>query len=159
MTQPLPYKPSYESPAKDEQQTEQGLIETITKIQNKVYDDSHQAVRGVHAKCHGIIAAELTVADSLPGPLAQGLFAQPGQYPVIIRLSTIPGDLLDDDISVPRGLALKIIGVSGERVAGSEGEATQDFVLVNGPVFAKPDPKSFLRTLKLLAATTDKSRT
>jgi hypothetical protein len=157
MPQPLLYEAKYEVVAEDERHTEQGLIDTLTRIQNIVYEDTHQAVRSVHAKCHGIVVGELIVPDGLPATLAQGLFAQAGRYPVILRLSTIPGDVLDDDVSVPRGMAVKVVGVPGERVTGSEGESNQDFVLVNGPVFAKPEPKSFLSTLKLLAATTDKA--
>jgi hypothetical protein len=72
-----------------------------------------------------------------------------------MRFSTIPGDILDDSISVPRGLAVKAIGVLGDRLPASEGDATQDFVLVNEPAFAAPNPKEFLKILKLLAATTD----
>ena len=89
--------------------------------------------------------------------LAQGLFATPATYPVAMRVSTIPGDILDDNVSVPRGMALKIIGVPGERLEGSEHDATQDFVMVNGPVFAAPTGKAFLKNLKLLAGTTDKA--
>ena len=73
-----------------------------------------------------------------------------------MRLSTIPGDILDDDITTPRGLAVKVMGVEGKRLAGSEGDATQDFVLVNGPHFQAGSAKQFLSSLKLLAATTDK---
>jgi hypothetical protein len=141
----------------DEAATNAGLIETISKIQQKVYDDSAHARRGVHAKSHGVLLGELRVLEDLPPYLAQGLFAGLATYPVIMRFSTIPGDMLDDNISVPRGLALKVIGVSGARVSGSEGDATQDFVLANGPVFAKAHPQNFLSTLKQLAATTDKA--
>jgi hypothetical protein len=154
--QPVSYNPSFEFVAEDERQTEQGLIETLTKIQTRVYEDSGEAFRGVHAKCHGIIVGELRVIDSPAPQYAQGMFAAAGRYPVVIRLSSIPGDVLDDEVSVPRGLALKVIGVPGERVTGSEEDVTQDFVLANGPSFAKPEPKAFLSTLKLLAATTDR---
>jgi len=47
--------------------------------------------------------------------------------------------------------------VEGARLAGSEGDATQDFLMVDGPVFNAPDAKHFLRSLKALAATTDKA--
>jgi len=134
-----------------------GLVETITAIQRKVYEDSGHAMRGVHAKAHGVLVGELRVLDGLPPILAQGLFAKPARYPVIMRLSTIPGDVLDDAVSVPRGLAVKVIGVPGLRVAGSENHVTQDFVLANGAVFAKSNTKSFLSTLKLLASTTDRA--
>ena len=36
-------------------------------------------------------------------------------------------------------------------------DATQDFVLVNGPAFAAPIPAKFLVNLKMLAETTDKA--
>jgi catalase len=73
-----------------------------------------------------------------------------------MRFSTIPGDLLDDSISTPRGLAIKIIGVEGKRLEGSEQESNQDFVMVNGPTFNAPSAKAFHKSLKLLAPTTDR---
>jgi hypothetical protein len=154
---PILYDPTMERADDDEAQTTQGLIDTITKIQQKVYADSAHAGRGVHAKGHGILVGEVRVLDGLPAYLSQGLFAVAATYPVVMRFSTIPGDVLDDNISVPRGLAVKIIGVQGARVRGSEADVTQDFVLANGPVFAKAHPKGFLSTLKQLAATTDKA--
>ncbi len=154
---PLRYEPAMEHFDKDEAETNAGLIETITKIQQKVYEDAAHAHRGVHAKGHGLLVGELRVLADLPHYLAQGLFAAAATYPVVMRLSTIPGDVLDDNISVPRGLAIKVIGVPGARAAGSESDATQDFVFANGPVFAKAHPKNFLSTLKLLSATTDKA--
>jgi hypothetical protein len=154
---PIRFDHSIEHLDKDEAQTNQGLIETITKIQQKVYLDSSHASRGVHAKGHGILVGELRVLGELPGYLSQGLFAREATYPIVMRFSTIPGDILDDNISVPRAVALKVIGVPGDRVSGSEGDVTQDFVLANGPVFGKAHPKGFLSTLKQLAATTDKA--
>lgn len=47
------------------------------------------------------------------------------------------------------------MGVAGDRLPGAHG-ASQDFVMVNGPAFAAPNPKAFLGNLKLLARTTDK---
>jgi hypothetical protein len=52
-------------------------------------------------------------------------------------------------------MSLKIMNVRGVRLTGSERDAMQDFVLVNGPVFASASGKAFLRNLKLLAATSD----
>lgn len=154
---PVCYAPSVETPDKDEAQTNQSLIETITQIQAKVYGDSTHAQRGVHAKGHGILVGELRVLDDLPPALAQGLFAYPGTYPVVLRFSTIPGDVLDDGVSVPRGLAIKVVGVRGDRASESDENVTQDFVLANGPAFSKAHPKDFLKTLKLLASSTDKA--
>jgi hypothetical protein len=113
-------------------------------------------VRAVHAKAHGIARGTLTVAANLPPELAQGIFATPGAHEAVIRISTNAGDILDDSVSLPRGLALKILDVAGDRLPGSEGATTQDFIMVNGPAFSAPDAKAFLKNLKLLAKTTDR---
>lgn len=155
--QPVRYSPDVETAEADEAETNQQLTETLLKISEITWKDSGHAIRSVHAKAHGLLNAELAVADGLPAALAQGLFAKPGRYPVLMRFSTIPGDILDDSVSVPRGLAIKVVGVEGERLPGSEGETTQDFLMVNGPAFSAPTAKAFLRNLKLLAATTDKA--
>ncbi|HEX6792741.1 MAG TPA: catalase family protein [Casimicrobiaceae bacterium] len=154
--QPLRYQPSYEHAEDDERETQQKLVDTMRKIQETTYEDGGHAMRSVHVKSHGHLRGELRVADGLPPALAQGLFARPGTYAVAIRLSTSPGDMLDDSVSTPRGLAMKVLGVQGERLPGSDGDVTQDFVLVNGPAFVKSNAKQFLRTLEMLAATTDK---
>jgi hypothetical protein len=74
-----------------------------------------------------------------------------------MRLSTSPGDILDDKVSTPRGMAIKLVGVSGARLEGADNDVTQDFVLVNGPAFMAPDAKSFVKSVKLLTKTTDKA--
>ncbi len=150
------FGPEMEHLDEHEAETTARLIETITHIQSKVFEDTGHAHRGVHAKSHGVLVGEFKVNASLPPVSAQGLFAKPAAYPVVMRFSTIPGDVLDDNVSVPRAVAIKIIGVAGARVNGSEADCTQDFVLANGPVFAKGHPKAFLSSLKLLSATTDK---
>ena len=156
-TEPLRYDPAYEVPEEDEAKTLAGLMEAFQKIEQTTFEDSGHAIRSVHAKSHGLLRGELRVLAGLPPTLAHGIFARPGSWPVVMRFSTIPGDILDDSVSTPRGLAVKVFGVEGERLAGSEGASTQDFVLVNGGrAFATPGPKKFLGSVKLLAATTDK---
>ncbi|WP_430913866.1 hypothetical protein [Methylobacterium sp. sgz302541] len=61
------------------------------------------AVRDAHAKSHGILKGELVVPD-LPEHLRQGLFSRPATYPVVIRLSSAPGDIHSDTIPAPRGM-------------------------------------------------------
>lgn len=60
-------------------------------------------------------------------------------------------------MSTPRGLALKVLEADGPRLEPADGLREQDFLLVNGPVFNAPTAKKFLRSFKLLAATTDKA--
>jgi len=154
---PVRYSPSLERLEADEAETTQGLIATMRYINERTLANGGHAIRSVHAKAHGILQGDLEVDADLPSELAQGLFAKPGGYPVVMRFSTIPGDILDDSVSVPRGLAVKIIGVKGERLEGSEGDVTQDFLLINGPAFGAPTPKKFLSVVRILARTTDRA--
>ena len=162
---PLPYDPRYEYEEEGEQDTKAQLLQTLHGISSTTYQDSGHATRSVHAKSHGLLRGQLQVLDNLAPELAQGLFARPGSYPVVMRISTIPGDMLDDNVSVPRGMAFKVVGVPGTQLSTLDSEdstasapaATQDFVLVNGPVFQAPTAKKFLGSLKLLASTTDKA--
>jgi hypothetical protein len=152
---PLRFEPAFEVPEKDEPVSIDGITGQMHKISDTTFKHSGRGLRSVHAKSHGLLVGELKVLPDLPPTLAQGVFAQPATYPVVMRLSTSAGDLLDDNVSLPRGLAMKLIGVPGVRLPGSEDATTQDFVMINGPAFLKPGPKSFLSSLKLLAATTD----
>ncbi|RAI58901.1 catalase family protein [Roseicella frigidaeris] len=154
---PLRHDPADEHPEPEEAKTTGALVETMRGIAETTFADYGTPVRSVHAKSHGLLRGEMTVPDGLPGTLAQGLFARPGTYPVVLRFSTNPGDLLDDSVSVPRGLAVKVVGVEGERLPGAEGQATQDFVLVNSPAFAAATAKQFLGNARLLARTTDRA--
>jgi hypothetical protein len=157
MQPPIPYTANVEQPEVDEAQTTRELIETLTKISARVYEDTHHAMRSVHAKSHALLQGTLTIESQLPEELAQGVFASPNTHPVILRFSSTPGDWLKDSVSTPRGLAIKIFDVCGERLPDAAG-LTQDFVFVNGPAFAAPDAKHFLKSLKLLAGTTDRAQ-
>ena len=149
------YHPSLERFEPDEMQTRAELLDALRQISETTRRHCGHAMRSVHAKSHGLLLGEIEVLGHLPAPYAQGMFARPCTLPVVLRLSTAPGDLLDDSVSTPRGLALKVVGVQGGRLPGSARDVTQDFVLVNSPAFVVPDPQHFVQTLQLLARTTD----
>ncbi|WP_294325325.1 catalase family protein [uncultured Sphingomonas sp.] len=153
---PIRYSAGLEQPQPDEAETVADMERSFDTILETTSKDYGKAVRAVHAKGHGILKGELTIHDDLPPEVAQGLFATPGVHPVILRFSTNPGDIIDDAIGLPRGLAWKVLDVEGERLPGAEGR-TQDFVMVNAPAFAAPTPQKFAGNLKLLAKTTDKA--
>ncbi|MDR6100056.1 catalase [Agrobacterium larrymoorei] len=153
--QPIRYSADLETVRDKEPETISGLIEQFDTILETTAKNYGHAVRSVHAKAHGIIEAEMVVKPGLPQELAQGLFAMPGTHKAFMRLSTNAGDILPDAVSLPRGMALKVLDVQGQRLTDAEG-STQDFVMVNGPVFQAPNAEKFLSSLKLLAKTTDK---
>ena len=156
-TAPVRYDPALEVAEEGEAETTAGLIDSLHKIAEKTFADSGHALRGVHAKSHGLVRGELRVLPGLPPELKQGLFTSTSTHPVAMRFSTSPGDILDDKVSTPRGLAIKVMNVEGARLPGSEGDTTQDFLLVDAPAFGVPTAKKFAGNLKLLAATTDRA--
>ncbi len=154
---PVRYSPALEHVEPDEADAVADLAHSLTKIADITYRDEGRGLRAVHAKSHALLHGELRVLEHLPPMLAQGLFAQAGMHPVVLRISTSPGDLLDDHVSTPRGIAMKVLDVQGERLPGSEQATTQDFLMVNAPAFGQPNVQKFAGALKLLASTTDKA--
>jgi hypothetical protein len=110
---PVLFDPSVETIAEDE-------AENLEQLPKCVFADSRHAFRSVHAKSHGIIEGELAVLPNLSPELAQGLFSKNSIYPVVMRLSTIVGDVLEDSVSIPRAIAFKVVGADGDRLPGSE---------------------------------------
>ena len=145
----LPYSPSLEQPAPDEHVIFDELSRTMQHITRHMATRYRHAYRPVHAKSHAVIVGTLDVLPNLPPHLAQGLFASPRSFPVLLRFSTNPGDMLADNVSSPRGLALKVLDVPGPKVPNHDGQTTQDFVCINANAFAAPDPAGFLKQIKL----------
>ena len=87
------------------------------------------------------VMGKFTVKDNLPEYLAQGMFAKPGSYDVIMRYSSLTPKLVPDNIPAPRGIGMKIFGVEGEKIWG-EDKKTQDWTLNNYPVLELRDPKT-----------------
>ena len=138
---PVRYIPEVEDVKPDEGQTIDKLCETFDTILETTAEDYGHAVRSVHAKANAILEGTMTVEPGLPPELAQGLFATPGDHKVYMRMSTNAGDILPDAVSLPRGLALKVLDVPGERLPDAVGD-TQDFVMVNGTVTTSPNSQS-----------------
>jgi catalase len=144
------YSDSVEVKHANEDATFSELAAVMHHISEIVNDRARNAFRSVHAKSHALLKAQVTILSDIPASLQQGLI-QPGRnYPVILRFSTNPGDILPDSISSPRGLGVKVIGVGGDMVPSHSGQVTQDFVLVNAKAFGAPDAAGFLKIAQLL---------
>lgn len=147
----IPYSDYVEVKHPDEDKTFSELTAVMRHISEVVNDRARNAFRSVHAKSHALLKAQMTVFSDLPIPFQQGLFQLSGTYPVIMRFSTNPGDILPDSISSPRGLGIKVVGVSnGDMAPNHSGQVTQDFVLVNAKAFGAPDAAGFLKIAQLL---------
>jgi len=153
---PASFHAGMEQPEADEAETIDALREVFLGMARTVAAAEGHAHRAVHAKGQALLKGRLQVSDGLPQELAHGLFAAPATYEALVRFSSPPAEQLPDTVSTPRAIAIKILGVSGARVAESEEQHSQDFLMVNGPAFTSPGPKGFLRSTKLLAATTER---
>ena len=146
---PVRYSKAVESVPEDEERTIDAILASMHRLQERTREKLGKAVRVSHAKAHGLAVGELTVLDNLPEPLAQGLFRPGARYPVIARLANVPGEIDSDAVATQRGLALKLLDVEGEKLAGHDA-ATQDFVLDTGNRFAAGTAAQFLMNHRLL---------
>jgi hypothetical protein len=109
--------------------------------------------RDVHSKAHGCLRALVDIASGTDARFQQGVFAQAGkQYRAWIRFSngnTVPQE---DSKGDARGMAIKLMGVEGPKLLDPEGTAdTQDFVLINSPVFFIRNVAEYAKFTRLLA--------
>jgi hypothetical protein len=99
--------------------------------------------RGQHPKHHGFVVARFTVADNLREDLRVGLFREPKTYTAVIRFSST-GER-DDRVLDNHGMAIKVLGVKPARPSESGADVqTQDFVLLDHPLFFTPNVASLL---------------
>ncbi|MEY4563552.1 MAG: hypothetical protein RLZZ618_2829, partial [Pseudomonadota bacterium] len=150
----LPFTDAVEQLQDDEANNIELIVASMARVNRRVFDKHRHGQRDAHAKSHGILRGELVVHDNLPDHLRQGVFAEPRRYDVIARLSTAPGDLQNDKVPSPRGLALKLLGVDGPRLVSGgpagDGARTQDFLLVNHPVIPFGHVKAYLQMQEIL---------
>ncbi len=113
-------------------------------------------LRGQHPKSHGVVWAEFTVEPNLPSDLSVGVFKEPGKtFPAWIRFSNARGD--DDSKNGVHGMAIKLMGVSGEKVLDAEKDATtQDFLLIDYPTFFLRNTADYAAFFSELAKSPDK---
>jgi hypothetical protein len=126
------------------------------QLLDRRYATAPRVLRGVHPKDHGCVEATFTVAETLAPEHRVGLFKRPGQkFRAAIRFSNAATLVMPDSPPVmqggkpvlgpdgkpmlghdSRGMAIKVYDVTGPRLVPNDGERTQDFLMINQPVFA-----------------------
>lgn len=130
----LRYSDSIEQIHPNEAELTELIVASMGRVNRKMFDKYRHAIRDAHAKSHGVLRGELEVYPNLPQHLRQGIFAAETRYPVIVRLSTHPGDLQSDRIPALYGMAVKVLGVTGNKVLSEDASHNQDFLLNNIPI-------------------------
>lgn len=106
------------------------------------------ALRDVHSKAHGCVQAEFKINKNLPKNIAQGIFIPGKTYQSWIRFSNGSSDSTQADIKRDaRGIAIKILGVPGKKLLDNEA-STQDFIMINHPVFFVNDPVRYMSLMQ-----------
>jgi len=106
-------------------------------------------LRQAHAKSHGCVWGEFAIADNIPENLQVGIFSKVKTYPIWARFSNgsaplSQGQLQSDKTPDGRGFAIKLLQVEGKKVLEDEPN-TQDFVLLNHPIFFVRNAQDYLR--------------
>jgi Catalase len=102
--------------------------------------------RDAHAKAHGCVRAKFRVLHSLPKDMRVGIFKEIRGYPVWVRFSNGSGTMQDDSEGDARGMAIKLM-----QVENSE-SGTQDFVMINHPIFFVRNAADYVEFQKALSA-------
>ena len=89
--------------------------------------------------------AQFRVLDNLPEKARVGIFGEARAYPAWIRYSNGSGKIQDDSVGDGRGMAIKLMGVK------PSDSSTQDFVMINHPVFFVRNAADYVEFQKALS--------
>lgn len=123
---------------------------SLTLLKTDYPGNIRPAKRDAHAKHHGCVKAEFIIENHLPEALKVGLFREPRTFPSWVRFSNGARESQADAKGDTRGIAIKLLGVEGEKVLeGEKHLQTHDFTLVNHPVFAIRNAQDYLDLFNL----------
>src|SRR6266403_3973222 len=117
-------------------------IAMLTTTRQAVGDGVYR--RDAHAKTHGCMLASFRALPKLEPPLSVGVFEDTNPHKAWVRFSSGSTSLQSDWQPDARGMAIKVLGVRGEKMLeGEENALTQDFLMINNPVFFIRDVKEY----------------
>jgi catalase len=118
----------------------QDIIQTAIRIVDQ-HREPTRYLRDAHAKAHGCLQAQVSVATDLDPTLRQGVFSEPGKtWQAWMRLSNGNAYPQFDNMKDARGMAIKLLGVPGAQLLPSQqGRGEQDFVMFNHANFFVSD--------------------
>ncbi len=148
---PLPYSDQIEVIPADEDEDIRKVIQAVTTILQRTHQKSGRYQPDVHVKTVGCAVGEFRVLPNLPAELAQGLFRADRTYPAVLRFSNSASQDQADWLPDGRGLSIKLMNVEGDRLEGDAAPGrTQDFIMINHPVFFARNAKDMLRLEQVL---------
>ncbi len=125
--------------------TEQISSRASLEVEKKFMENGI-AHRDAHAKAHGCVKAFVEVTpDNLREEERVGVFQEAETYPAWIRFSNGSFVIQSDDVGDVRGMAIKLMGVPGEKITEKHrDQETVDFLLINGPTMFVRTPQDYV---------------
>lgn len=112
-----------------------------------------EVFRQAHPKMHGLVKARFIIEPDLDEKYRKGVFAITREFDAFIRFSNASTHHAPDKKKDVRGMAIKLVGVEGEKLLSDKQDAkTQDFVLISPEAFMASDVKQFSRTIKAVTS-------
>ncbi len=138
-----------ETISSDEQERHAEFVETIVKLQSRI-NSKRGPGRAFHRKPIAALTGRLVVPEVLPEHARHGLFATPGEYEVVVRMSN--GAVVPQPDALPdiRGFALSVRGLDAPGALGTQTDR-QDFLLINMPTFGFEDSRDFAEIVPVAA--------
>ena len=132
------------------QPDEDEVFDQMVKITlDQMHTEDGHRLRVQHAKATGCVTAKFQISADVPEDLRHGVFREPGRtFDAIARFSNSQGTIEPDGAGAARGLAIKLLDVPGDRAIQDDRDRTQDFLMVDHPVFLFPDPKAYLDIMR-----------
>lgn len=121
----------------------------ITSLVDKLRKDyaKGSARRDAHPKAHGCVTATLVFDQNLPPELTGGVIQPGASHEAIVRFSNGSPDATSPDAKGDtRGMAIKLFGVSGEKLFPDPGNPdAQDFIMISSPNFFINSARNYTR--------------
>lgn len=123
-----------------------GLIATLVEKVRADYEPG-SARRDAHPKSHGCVVATMQFDSDLPVRLTGGVIQSGASYDAVVRFSNGSPDPTAPDITGDtRGMAVKLLGVPGEKLFPDPGDASaQDFIMISSPDFFINSAENYTR--------------
>lgn len=149
---PMPSTEWRETVAPDEDERFGRHARTLREVQAASARDGRPA-RALHAKGLVGATAELEILGDLPAHARHGIFAAPATYRGWARFSNGAPRRQHDKKGDVRGLALKLVGVDGDKVlSGAVEPRTQDFLAIQSSATPFRDPDEFVAFVRAAAS-------
>jgi hypothetical protein len=132
---------------------ERFITDLTERLKAKIIKDNPTGImrRDAHPKMHGVVRAEFIIEPDLPDELRVGVFKEPTTYRAWIRFSNQDGSINPDKEGDIRGMAIKLMGVPGEKVLEPEKyEQTHDLILISTDRFVTKDVQEFNELIKAI---------